>query len=147
MIRLSSNQTLFLKLVLPIFFAVLYGLLTLLFLVSTDGPFPTKGWMKYSNLIFYLSILLIFYKTVFQLQRVDCAADHFVVTNYKTAYRYSYDSVETFTTGNLLFFTVGTLRFKSQSAFGTSVTLLVDKNNLSKIQQKFHVLTSSKVEV
>ena len=143
MIRLSSNQTLFLKLVFPIFFAVLYGLLTVFFLLSDFSPFPRTGWMKYSNLIFYFAVLLIFYKTIFQLLRVDCAADHFVVTNYRTAYRYSYDSIATFKEENLLLFTLGVIRFNSPSAFGNRIIFIVDKKMLKKIQTQFDVLNES----
>ena len=140
MMRLSSNQTLFLKLVFPIFFVVLYGLLTLFFFVADTGPFPTTGWMKYSNAIFYLSIVLIMYKTVFQLQRIDCTADHFIVTNYKSAYRYTYDSIDSFREEKLFFFTLGIIEFKSSSAFGKRVVCLVDKRRLAQIREKFGVL-------
>lgn len=139
MIRLSSNQTLLLKLVIPVFFIVLYGLLTIFFLVSERSPLPDSGWMKYSNIIFYLAIILIFYKTVFQLQRVDCGPEYFVVTNYKTAYRYSYDSIASFKLEKLFLFNLGVLHFKSPSAFGKQVTILLDKNNLKKIREVYQV--------
>ena len=135
MIRLSSNSTLFLKIVLPIFFGVFYGLLTIFFVISEQSPLP--DYFRFSNLIFYLAVLFILYKTVIQLLRIDCGSDYFVVTNYRKAYKYSYESIESFTTENLLFFTLGTLRFKSPSSFGSSIVFLVDKKRLLEVASQF----------
>lgn len=139
MIRLSSNTTLFYKLVLPIFFTVLYGLLTMFLLLADGAPFGEYDWVRYTNLAFYMAMVFIFYKSVFQLLRVDCGLDHFVVTNYRKAFRYSYDAIAEFEIENLLFFSVGTIEFKSSSNFGKSIIFLLDKKNLIKIQETFKV--------
>ena len=135
MIRLSSNATLFFKLVLPIFFGVFYGLLSIFFLGMEQNPFP--DYIRYSNLIFYLAVLFILYKTVIQLLRVDCGADHFIVTNYRTAYKYNYDAIESFRCERLLWITLGTIRFKSPSSFGPTAVFLVDVKRLAEIKHSF----------
>ncbi len=137
MIRLSSNATLFYKIVFPLFFLVLYGLFTLFILIAENGPFDELEWIRYSNLIFYIAIVLILYKTVFQLQRIDCNEDNFVITNYRKAFRYSYDSVKEFRTENLFFWTLAIIEFKSPSFFGNRITVLIDKNNLEKIYTSY----------
>lgn len=135
MIRLSSNFTLFYKIFLPVFFMILYGLFTVFLFFTNDSPLSAIPWVKYSNLIFYLAVLLIMYKSIFQLYRVDCSHEEFIVTNYRTAYKYSYDSIESFNQTNFLLFTLATIRFKSPSSFGSRVSFLLDKNGLKKVEE------------
>jgi len=137
MIRLSSNSTLFFKLALPVFFVVLYGMITVFLLVADQIPFGNYKWVRYSNLVFYLAMLFILYKTVFQLHRIDCGPDHFVVTNYRTAYKYPYDAVESFSLDSLIIYTLGTIRFNSPSSFGKSVVFLLDRSTWDKIQEEY----------
>jgi hypothetical protein len=139
MIRLSSNTTLFYKLVLPIFFTVLYGLFSIFLLVADGAPFGDYNWVRYTNFTFYVAMVFIFYKSVVQLIRVDCGPEYFVVTNYRKAFRYSYDSISAFKIENLLLFSIGIMEFKSPSHFGESIVFLLDKKNLLKIQETFKV--------
>ncbi len=137
MIRLTSNLTLFFKIFIPVFFVVFYGLFTGFTLFSHEGPLKSMAWLLYSNLIFYLSVLFILYKTVFQLCRVDCAKDHFIVSNYHKSYRYSYDAIETYREMSFLFFAIGTIRFKSKSSLGLKINFLIDRQNKRKIIDTF----------
>jgi len=142
MIRLSSNLTLFFKIFIPIFFIIFYGLLSLFFLFGDESPLARSKWFPYSNLIFYAAALFILYKTVWQLYRIDCTSDHFIVTNYKSAFKYTYDSIDTFKMTDLFFFTVGSVSFKSNSSFGKRIRFLVDKNSLKKINKEFNQVLS-----
>lgn len=126
MIRLSANSTLFFKLVVPVFFGVFYGMLSIFFLLTDQIVFADLPWLPYSNAIFYVSTMVILYVTFIRLLRVDCGEETFVVTNYIHAYRYSYDDVSVFDSQRILLWRIGSIRFKSKSKFGNKIFFLID---------------------
>ncbi len=137
MIRLSSNFTLFFKIFVPTFFIVFYGLITIFFFVGESQVFHIGAWFPYSNLLFYLATVFILYKTVFQLHRIDCSDEYFVVSNYRHSYRYTYDSVASYTESSFLIFTFGRLEYKSPSTLGIKIRFLIDRQNRDKIFETF----------
>lgn len=136
--RISSNTTLFFRLFVPTFWAVFYGLFTVvLFLAdnSTVNIFQSD-WLKYSNLIFYLSSLLILYLTVFQLKRVELSEEGIFVTDYFKTVKYTYDSVESISYKKYPGFKLGNLRLREKGFFGTNISFILKKGYLEEYIQK-----------
>lgn len=142
MIRLSSNSTLFFKVFIPVFFIVFYGLFSVFLLLTDESPLGNQTWVPYSNLVFFLSVVFILYKTVWPLVRVECGPELFIVTNYRHTYQYTYDSIKDYSEAKLFFWTVGYIEFHSKSKFGDSVSFIVDKRKLDQIRESYgEVLT------
>lgn len=137
MIRLSANSTLFFKVFLPVFFIVFYGLFSVFLFMDEVSPIGKQSWVPYSNLVFYLSIVFIFYKTVWPLVRVECGPDGFVVTNYRQTYKYTYDSIKTFGIARLFIWKIGLIEFHSKSKFGAHISFIIDQRKLDQIREEF----------
>lgn len=136
--RISSNTTLFFRLFVPTFWAVFYGLFTVvLFLAdnSTVNIFQSD-WLKYSNLVFYLSSLLILYLTVFQLKRVELSEEGIFVTDYFKTVKYTYDSLESISYKKYPGFKLGNLRLREKGIFGTNISFILKKSYLEDFIQK-----------
>ncbi len=94
--RLSSNMTLFLKIFLPNFWIVFFGLFTLMIFISGNEalPFLSQTIVKWSILFFFLLFLGLFYVTIMSLKRVDVDAQHIYISNYFKTYRYKLTDIE-----------------------------------------------------
>ncbi len=132
--RISSNLTLFFKIFIPVFWTTFYGLFTLVMFLSGDSTIQLfhSELLRYSNLFFYLSTLLIMYLTIFQLKRVELSVDGIFVTNYFRTVKYSYDSVESLGYRNYYLFKVGFIRLKEKGFFGKKIVFLLKKGYLEK---------------
>ena len=130
--RVSSNLTLFFRLFLPTFWMVFYGLFTFVVLftdTSTLNIFQSD-LLKYSNLVFYLSTLLIIYLTIYQLKRVEFSREGIYVTNYFKTVKYTYDSLESIGYRDYYFFKTGFIRLKNKGVFGSTIIFLLKKKYL-----------------
>src|SRR5690606_35947421 len=93
--RVSTNLTLLLKLFIPTFWAVFFGLLTLFFLFYSQSEilFLQSLWIKLAALLFYITFLLFFYFTFWQLKRVEMGANEYYISDYFNTYRLVYDDI------------------------------------------------------
>ena len=130
--RISSNLTLFFRIFVPTFWTVFYGLFTFVMLFSQDSTLNVfqSDWLKYSNLLFYLSTLLIMYLTIFRLKRVEMSRDGVFVTNYFKTVKYTYDSIDSLGYKDYCFFKVGFIRLKDKGIFGSTILFLLKKKYL-----------------
>jgi hypothetical protein len=130
--RISSNLTLFFRIFVPTFWTVFYGLFTFVMLFSEDSTLNVfqSDWLKYSNLLFYLSTLLIIYLTIFRLKRVEMSREGVFVTNYFKTVKYTYDSIDSLGYKDYYFFKVGFIRLKDKGVFGSTILFLLKKKYL-----------------
>ncbi|TVR84559.1 MAG: hypothetical protein EA409_00670 [Saprospirales bacterium] len=96
---------------------------------STLNVFQSD-WLKYSNLLFYLSTLLIIYLTIFRLKRVEMSREGVFVTNYFKTVKYTYDSIDSLGYKDYYFFKVGFIRLKDKGVFGSTILFLLKKKYL-----------------
>jgi hypothetical protein len=137
MIRLSSNSTIFFKIFIPVFFTVFYGLFTI-FLWLTSAPFLEEyPWLRLSNTIFYLAVVFILYKSIWQLKRVEVDKHQIVITDYKNAYRYSWESLDSMIITNYWIFRIVHFFFKEKTSFGRSVPFIQEPKGFRELEQKF----------
>jgi hypothetical protein len=134
MFRLSSNITLLLKIFLPTFWLVFFGLLTLAVLLSNafHVSFMPQGWFKLLVLFFFLAGCVLFYFTVIQLKRVEVDDLYLYISNYFSTYRYPYHNIDNVSEKDLGIVTLMIVYFKKPGKFGKRVFFLLDKDMLQK---------------
>ncbi len=126
-VNVSSNWTLFLKWLLPTFWAACFGTfaVVVVFAFPFDNTGPFRPWMvKLLTVSLYLSSLFVLYLSLMRIKRVDFEDAHFYVSDYFRTYRYTYDSVEKIVLGRGLFFRYATVHFLEPSSFGKKITFL-----------------------
>lgn len=138
MFRISSNLTLLFRIFIPIFWTTFYGLFSLLMFIADDSTIQLfqSDLLKYSNLLFYLSTLMIIYLTIFQLKRVELSEEGIFVTNYIKTFRYSFDSVESIGYENYYLYKLGFIVLKEKGNFGKKIYFLLKKKYLEEFMEK-----------
>ena len=129
--RVSSNLTLFLKLVLPVAWAVFFGSFALAFFISdpADTPLLYNPWFKWSYLFGYITILGILYFSVGRLQRVEFGPDGVYVTNYFKTFRYQYTDIARIKENDFGLGLLVTIVLREKGYFGKSVRFLAARKN------------------
>ena len=112
--RVSSNSSLFLKIFIPTFWLVFFGLFTLM-TVITENENPVFNTIEYkiSIIILYLIGALVMYWSFIKLKRVEMGPKAFSVSNYFKTYQYSYGSIDFFRENNYFIFRTDILNFYS----------------------------------
>ena len=133
-VHVSSNWTLFLKIFFPIFWGVLFGLMTIAFWatdMTTVGNMPIFYFRLLITSFFISGIIVLYFSTI-QLKRVEID-DHFVyVTNYQKTARYPFHNIKKIETTNYFLFRIGKIHFRTSGMFGPSVVFLANQFRLEK---------------
>jgi hypothetical protein len=126
-VNLSSNATLFWRIFVPAFGTVfMTGLLLVFWLVSEDAiytSFPLL-WVRLAITAVWAGWLLLIYRTVWRLKRMDANDTHFFVTNYWTTARYQWNDLAEITETNPLGRSVMHFRLRKPGFFGTTISFL-----------------------
>jgi hypothetical protein len=143
----SSNWTLFFKLLLPVFWGVFWGSCAFMFWVAmpTDENPGTMSPLSIKILIssFFLTSTGLIYYLFGSLKRVEFAEDFFYVTNYFKTYRYTYDSIETIEDGKkFMGFQPAAILLKEKSSFGKSIPLLATDKLYTFLKENDSILNS-----
>ena len=130
--QLSSNFTMMFRIFLPTLWISFFGtfwLATLLSHSENTGPFPTSG-LRLGLTIFFFVFLLIFWKTVFRLKRVDADGEFVYVTNFLKSVRYPHQDVDKIEIEKGFVFMFGTLVLKGKGRFGDRILFLLSRRRL-----------------
>ena len=114
------------KIVLPIFWIVLMGGITVAILMSKfAGIGNTSSWAVKAVMLFvFITGTLFLAFTLMRLKRIEVGQEGVYVTNYFKNVRYPFSEVDGITTTSLLLFSVGTLHLKGKGSFGKSITFI-----------------------
>lgn len=127
--RISSNATLFLKIFLPTFWIVFFGIFTgAVVMLETPyfGSIPAI-WMKAGLAAFLLVGSTLLFFTLIQLKRVELDGLYVYASNYFKTYRYPYHNVEKITERDMLVFHLVSVHLKTPGNFGKKFTFLLDE--------------------
>ena len=130
--QLSTSWTLALRIFLPTLWIAFFGtfFLSVLFTdKSTIGDFPV-GSLRLGLGIFIAIFLFVFWKTVFQIKRVDADKDFVYITNYFKNVRYPHSDVEKIELSKGIIFNYATLFLRGRGTFGDRVVFLVSRKRL-----------------
>ena len=136
--RISSNGTLFLKLFLPLFWAVFFGLFTIVIFAYNSPYYGTIPGLPFriGTFLFYASGLTILYLTIFQLKRVEVNSKQLYVTDYFKHVKYPLKEVAHFEERFLLFFSIGIITLKAAGSFGKTVPFIISRANYDKFWEQ-----------
>ncbi len=131
--QISSNLTLFLKIFLPTFWLVFFGLFTIGSFVKDIyiGPF-LPGAFRMGCLGFFLVGLVILYFTLMQLKRVDMDGQFMYVSNYFKTVRYPYSAIAKIVEKDFLLFHSVHVHFREAGQFGKKVVFISRDKRLNR---------------
>lgn len=136
--RISSNATLILKIFLPTFWIVFFGVCTVaVSLLDTPyfGSVPAI-WMKSGLAAFFLAGTALLYFTLMKLKRVELDDLYVYASNYFKTYRYPYHNVEKITERDLGLFHLVSVYLKAPGNFGKKITFLLDEQMFRDFLEK-----------
>ena len=127
--QVSSNLTLVLKIFIPTFWLVVFGLFGFVVWFTTYdvfGSIPATTF-RIGYAVFYLLFILFFYFTIMNLKRVEMSDEGLFATNFFKHYRYSWESIEKITEAPFPFVRVVTITFKEKTSFGKKIHFIPSK--------------------
>jgi hypothetical protein len=137
--RISSNATLPLKIFLPTFWIVFFGLFTVAICLTdrvTFGGFSTT-YLKAGFVLFFLAGTALLGFTVMQLKRVELDNEYLYASNYFKTYRYPFNNVEKLTERDLGLMHMIQVQLKTAGHFGYKFPFLLDETMLKNALEKF----------
>ena len=130
--QLSSSWTLGFRIFLPTFWLAFFGTFFFAVLLTDKnqiGELSMNG-LRGGLLIFIGVFLLLFWKTVLRLKRVDADNTHVYVTNYFKNVGYKHQDVEKIELSKGLVFNYGTLVLKGSGRFGKRILFLASRKRV-----------------
>lgn len=127
--RISSNATLFLKIFIPTFWIVFFGIFTIAVWRlenTTFGPVSAQT-MKIGLTIFFLAGSGLLYLTLIQLKRVEMDELYVYASNYFKTYRYPFHNIKKITERDAGIFHLVRIHLKAPGKFGRTITFLLDE--------------------
>jgi hypothetical protein len=130
--QLSSNWTMAFGIFFPTLWLAFFGTF-LIAIVLTDKD--TIGTWSIDSLRFGLAafvgiFVLLFWKTLFRLKRIDADNEFMYVTNFFKAVRYPHADVEKIEVDKGLMFTFGTVVLRGEGRFGKRLLFLCSRRRL-----------------
>ena len=134
MIRVSSNLTLFLKIILPLTWLIFYGSFSVGFLFLPGDRLEGIGpiWIKYVFWAIFLSGFVLMYFTVIKLKRVEFGPQHVYVSNYQKEFYYDYSDIQSIDERNFGLFKTARIQFKETTSFGQRIVFLLAEYRYAK---------------
>ena len=118
--NISSQLTLILKLVFPVFWTVFFSTISLYFLLSDDASFITKVVVLS---LFFLGIVP-YYFLFFKLKRVEMDDQFVYVGNYRQMRRYPFSNIEKITEKRPLLIRQVAIDFVEPGFFGKRIIFM-----------------------
>lgn len=137
MLRLSSNMTLFMAIVLPTLYISFFGLFVLVLFVSDNAVIPRTGPFRWIVLGVFLLFVALIYLTIMRLRRVEYQDGKLFVTNYLKSFRYPIEDVEDILDYNFGLFRLGKIRLKQKGSFGRNIYFLLKTANWNTFREKY----------
>jgi hypothetical protein len=130
--QLSTSWTLALRIFLPTLWLTFFGafLVSVFFTdKSTLGGLPV-GSLRIGLALFIAVFLFVFWKTLFQIKRIDADKESVYITNYFKNVRYPHSDVEKIELTKGIVFNYATMFLKGKGTFGDRITFLASRKRL-----------------
>jgi len=136
--RISSNSTLFLKIFLPTFWIVFFGLFTIAVLMAKAPHFGSvpAATFKMGLALFFAAGLAVLYFTLLKLLRIELDEIYVYASNYFKTYRYPWHNVGKITERDFGLFHLVSIHLKTPGKFGAKLTFLLDETMLKDFLEK-----------
>lgn len=127
--QLSSGWTLMLRIFIPTFWIAFFGTFLMATIISDKGEvgsLPISG-LRIGLVVFIAVFVVVFWKTLFRLKRVDADSDYVYVNNYFKSVRYPHQDVEKLNISKGFLFHYATLHLKGKGSFGDKIVFLISQ--------------------
>ena len=137
-VHVSSNWTLFLKILFPILWGVFFGLTTIIFWLSKEPSVGSMPIFNFRLLItsFFITGMAVLYFSLMQLKRVEIDDNFLYITNYKDTARYPFHNIEKLEEANYFLFKIVHVHFKEAGIFGKKAVFLSNNFRLKEVLAK-----------
>ena len=130
--KISTSGTIFLKLVIPIFWLVFFGSITVaLFLYSPEGLNTSGAYFKWIWIFGFVGWTALLYFTVFKLKRVEGDEKGLFISNYFRHVYIPFESIDKFEDTNLGPFLLVRVIFSRPTYFGKKVHFLASRTRFN----------------
>ncbi len=131
MTRVSTSLTIFLKLFIPTFWIVFFGIFTIAVWLTdeTIGPLSFISF-KIGLTAFFLFGIFMLYLVLMRLKRVEMDDEFIYVTNYFKTFRYPYHNIKKIRESDFLILKTVRIFFKEKGYFGKSIFFVASRKNL-----------------
>lgn len=128
--RISSNATLFLKVFIPTFWIVFFGIFTIAVwrLDHTSFGAVSAQTLKIGLTVFFLIGSALLYFSLIQLKRVEMDDLYVYASNYFKTYRYPFHNIEKITERDMGIFHLVSIHLKTPGKFGKKLRFLLDES-------------------
>lgn len=132
--QLSTNLTIALRVFLPTFWLVFFGLIAITvwlvedLYVGTFDPF----YFKIGTLVFFVLGLLFFYFSSFKIYRADVKGEELFISNYIKTVKYNFESIAKITERDWLFFKTIKIQLHQKGRFGRKFIFIPSKSRFEK---------------
>ncbi len=126
MTNVSSILTLALRIFLPTFFIVFYGLLMTVSLFSKEeyiASLPMSYFRIFSITMFFATLIIIYF-TVFKLRRVELDSNTVFISDYFKQAKYPYQNIKNIEEHNYMLFKTVTINLEQSGIFGNRITFV-----------------------
>lgn len=137
--QVSSNFTLILRIFIPTFWLVFFGLFTIAAWVATPehGGLLARLDFRLGFTAFFLSGAALLYFTLLKLKRVEMDTEQVFATNYFKAVRYPWGNVEKIVQQPFLFFHIMYIYLKKPGYFGSRIVFLASRARWKLFLEEF----------
>ncbi len=135
--QLSSTATLYLKFLVTIFWTVFFGSFAVAFWTLEDSQIIGGTHFRWIFSLFVAAGILLLFRTLFRLKRVDTEKDALIITNYFKSYRFPFSLIERVKILPVLFsYKIVILYFTKRTAFGKKIFFLSNTVRLEEFEKE-----------
>ena len=138
MTNVSSILTLALRIFLPTFFVVFYGLLMMVSLFSNEeyvAGIP-MGYFRIFSISLFFSTAVIIYFTLLKLRRVELDQNSVFISDYFKQAKYPLQAIEAIVERDYFLFKIVTITLQQKGIFGQNITFMPSGRRWPKYKKK-----------
>ncbi len=143
----STSATLFLKIFIPTFWIIFFGIFNIALWVSGKqvGSLPRETFNIGFGIFFLVGIALLYY-ALMRLKRVEMDADFAYVTNYFKTARYPWHNIEKIVERDYLFFKSIDLYLITPGQFGKKMTFVASQKRFNEFLKAHPAIVAQFIE-
>jgi hypothetical protein len=147
--QLSSNWTMAFSIFFPTLWIAFFGTFWMAIILTDKSAVGTWSIdsLRVGLGIFIATFILIFWKTLFRLKRVDADNESVYVTNFFKAVKYPHADIERIEVDKGLIFTFGTVVLRGKGRFGKRILFLCSRRRLDVFMEENPQIKDWLVEV
>ena len=138
MTKLSTGLTILFKMVLPIFWIIFFGSLTVaVVFFAPEGSRIANGYFKWMILLVFLGWTAVLYLTIYQLKRVEGDPDGLYISNYFRHVKIDFQNIQKIDKYKLGLFDLVRIRFVRKTYFGQTIYFIASPRRFGEFTDQY----------